>query len=202
MLLDIPLPRLRLWTLKDFEELYSKFSEILLEPKEEIQASLALYIPFLVQLVRPQYTLEVIQRALKSEVGTLYDLEMFHRTYRTRNCVPALFRTLGDFRTPHHRIEANTPQSSQEAPAHSGDESSLANTADLARMYPAVLKIHIAGYTTFNVLPELQHKASQADKRQKICNRVERHNTHIIQYDWCDEFHLPVACQVIDDLVS
>ncbi|KAF5018842.1 hypothetical protein F66182_9171 [Fusarium sp. NRRL 66182] len=141
-------------------------------------------------------------RALKTKTLTQDDLDLFQETYRTRQCAPSLLSTLGDFRTPHCKLEATSSQPSQELLVPNDYDSELASALHLDKMFPVVVNIHIKGYTTFNMPQELQRKASQADKKQEVCNIIERHNTCISQYEWSDRFHLPVANQAIDDLGS
>ncbi|GKU05249.1 unnamed protein product [Fusarium langsethiae] len=198
---DMPLSSIRLWSSTAFNKLLSGLPEILLKPSEEIQASLTLYIPFLVQILRPQYSLDIIQKALKTRTLTQCDLDLFQKAYRTRQCVPSLLSTLGDSRTPHCDLEAATSQPSQEPLVSSEDYSDLADALHLDRMFPAIATIHIEGYTTFDISHELQRKASQASKEQGVCNIIKRQDTSISQYNWSDIFHLPVADQAIDDLV-
>ncbi|KAG4258259.1 hypothetical protein FPRO03_03213 [Fusarium proliferatum] len=184
-----------------FEETFSEFSGTILELKEEIQASVPFYIPFLVKLLRPQYTLNQIQKALKTKALTPYDWDTFQRTYRDRQCVPCLLSTLGDFRTPHCQTETTTSQTPQEllAPNHK-DESDSSCAMHLDKLYPGILYVPITGYTTFDISYELRRQASRAEKEQSVCNRIEKNGTRIKQYSWSDEYHLPVANQAIDDL--
>ncbi|KAF4955442.1 hypothetical protein FGADI_4552 [Fusarium gaditjirri] len=196
---DIPLTKLRKWTSRTFDEFLSSLPEVPFKPTAEEQASLTFYVPFLIQLLRPQYSLQVIQNALKTWTLTQQDLDRFQKNYRTRQCPPSLLGTLGDSRTPHYKLDAIS-RPSQQLLALNDDDSELDRALHLDKMFPAVVGIHIDGYTTFDLSPELQRKASLASRRQEVCNRIERHNTCIYQYEWSDEFHLPVANQVIDDL--
>lgn len=201
LLLDIPLTRLRKWTSRTFDEFLTTFPEISFRPVEEEQASLTFYVPFLVQLLRPQYNLHVIQRALKTRTLTQKDLDRFQQNYRTRQCPPSLLSTLGDSRTPHCKLDATSSRPSQQLLTSNEDDSELNSNLHLDKMFPAVVGIDIDGYTTFYMSLELRRKASLAYNRQEVCNRIEKQNTCIFQYEWSDEFHLPVADQAIDDLV-
>ncbi|CVK92419.1 uncharacterized protein FMAN_07315 [Fusarium mangiferae] len=200
---NVPPSSLRLWTSNSFEETFSEFSGTILEPKKEIQASVPFYIPFLVKLLRPQYTLNQIQKTLKTKALTSYDWDTFQRTCRDRQYVSCLLSTLGDFRTPHCQTETTTSQPSQEllAPNHK-DESDSSSAVHLDKLYRGILYVSITGYTTFDISHELRRQASRAEKEQSVCNRIEKNGTRIKQYSWSDEYHLPVANQAIDDLVS
>ncbi|KAF4448116.1 hypothetical protein F53441_8432 [Fusarium austroafricanum] len=197
---DIPLSVIRIWTSSKFEEMYSEFSGNLLEPKKEIQASIPLYIPFLVHLLRPEYSLNTIQVALKTRTLTQDDLELFQDMCKSQQCVPRLLSTLGDFRTPHCQVEVATTQLSEKSPTPEGSDSELGKSIRLDKTYSSIINTHIAGYTTFSISQELQRNASRANSEQEVCNRIKRCNTRIIQYDWTDQYHLPVANQAIDDL--
>lgn len=201
LLLDIPLTKLRKWTSRTFDEFLSGLPEISFRPMKEEQASLALYIPFLVHLLRPQYTLDIIQKALKTRTLTQRDLDRFKESYRTRQCPPTLLSTLGNFRTPHCKLDATSSQPSQQLLTSNEDDPELKGALHLDKMFPVVINIHIEGYTTFNISQELRRNASQAHKKQELCNKIERKNTCMSQYEWSDRFHLPVANQAIDDLV-
>ncbi|CVL08117.1 uncharacterized protein FMAN_14219 [Fusarium mangiferae] len=198
---DIPLTKLRKWTSRTFDEFLSSLPEVSFRPTAEEQASLAFYVPFLIQLIRPQYSLQVIQNALKTRTLTQQDLDRFKENYRTRQCPPSLLGTLGDFRTPHCKLDATSSRPSQQLLTSNEDDSDLDSALHLDKLFPAIVGIHIDGYTTFDLSLDLQRKASLAHRRQEVCNRIERHNTRIHQYEWSEEFHLPVANQVIDDLV-
>jgi hypothetical protein len=184
------LSKLRLWTLRYFKEIFLEFPKILFEPKQEIQACVPLYLPFLVQLLRPEYTLNTIQRALKSKTLTRQDLDAFQQACHTRQSVPSLRFDSGGFQA------SQLPQESQAL------DHELGQALHIDKMFPADLNIAIAGYKVFDMSQELYQKASVAEKHQEICNRIERSNACITQYEWSDRFHLPAANQAIDDLVS
>ncbi|KAL3590916.1 hypothetical protein FPOAC2_13120 [Fusarium poae] len=189
ILLNLRLSKLRLWTLRYFKEIFLEFPKILFEPKQEIQACVPLYLPFLVQLLRPEYTLNTIQRALKSKTLTRQDLDAFQQACHTRQSVPSLRFDSGGFQA------SQLPQESQAL------DHELGQALHIDKMFPADLNIAIAGYKVFDMSQELYQKASVAEKHQEICNRIERSNACITQYEWSDRFHLPAANQAIDDLV-
>ncbi|KAF4990629.1 hypothetical protein FDECE_14294 [Fusarium decemcellulare] len=182
VILDIPLSKLRLWPLKKFQEIKSQLSQAL-EIKEEIQASLPFYIPFLVRLFRPQYTLDQIYRALNTNTLSQRDFERFQETHRSRQFRTCLLNTLGDYRTRHRGF----------------DSSKILHADDLAN---AITHTSIAGFKTFDFSAELQLEASRAGNEQTICTHIAKHGSRLVQFDWSDTFHLPVADQAIDDLVS
>ncbi|KAF4946200.1 hypothetical protein FSARC_14251 [Fusarium sarcochroum] len=100
---NTPLSNLRLWTSKKYQDLYSHFSHIILGRREEIQTAIPLYMPFLVHLVRLQYILKQIGRALNTTLSQ-FDFETFQRTIVSQELNACPLHTLGSFRTPHHEL--------------------------------------------------------------------------------------------------
>ncbi|KAH6869660.1 hypothetical protein B0T10DRAFT_568782 [Thelonectria olida] len=103
IVLNISLPTLRSTTHEKFQEL--KTVQKVYEPKEEIQASAPFYIPFLVWLVRPEYTLDQICNALGTHTLGQHEFERFQTAFNGQKLPPCLLDTLGDYRTP--RIATN-----------------------------------------------------------------------------------------------
>ncbi|KAF5017500.1 hypothetical protein F66182_10562 [Fusarium sp. NRRL 66182] len=151
---NMPLSRIRLWTSKNFDDMFSKNSGLGIAPKQEPQISNILYIPFLVQIIRPQYSLKTIQRALKTKTLTQRDLVLCRET--RRSYAPG-FGT---------------------SPAIAEKDSDPGNTTHTA--YPVAAHVRVLGYTAFEVSQELQRRASKAYKKQDICNLIESTRRDVI----------------------
>ncbi|KAG8667917.1 hypothetical protein FPOAC1_012758 [Fusarium poae] len=136
-----------------------------------------------------QRHLQEWEKALKSKTLTRQDLDAFQQACHTRQSVPSLRFDSGGFQA------SQLPQESQAL------DHELGQALHIDKMFPADLNIAIAGYKVFDMSQELYQKASVAEKHQEICNRIERSNACITQYEWSDRFHLPAANQAIDDLV-
>ncbi|KAF4454654.1 hypothetical protein F53441_2888 [Fusarium austroafricanum] len=174
---DIPLPTLRKQASEKYEHLYNQFAHITVEARPEIQAAAPFYLPFLVRLLRPQYNLKQIGKALKTDTLTEHDWDNFQETINTQALSPCLLLSLGNFRTPFFDItvESNQTEAIDVLPEH--------------------------GYTTFSISQEIQQKASGAHRQRIVCNRIDRDMGHAVQYEWSNSLHAPVADQITQDLI-
>src|SRR4051794_32541329 len=86
-----------------FKELKSVLQQTY-EPQQEIQASAPFYVPFLVSLVRPGYSLDKICNALKTHTLGQREFERFNRAHESKKLQPCLLDTLGDYRTPKIKV--------------------------------------------------------------------------------------------------
>lgn len=198
-MLDVPLYKLRRWTSKNYEEIESQFSNPL-ALEEEIQASAPFYLPFLVHLVRPGYTLECIQKALRTNQLGQLDFERFQETRSSRKVLPCLLNTLGDRRIPYCQVVAEPEQPSSLEEPSDQDDFDLSEVLHIDKIYPAIVCISIDGFKTFSISKELRERASRAKREQKICT-LEKPGTRLVQFEWSPDIHTPVADKVFDELV-
>ncbi|RSL47853.1 hypothetical protein CEP54_013200 [Fusarium duplospermum] len=200
VILNIPLSSLRLWTRKDFQQIKSQCSQTM-EPKKEIQASAPFYIPFLVSLLRPEYTLNHIYTALNTNTLGREDFERLHEVYNNRKLRPCLLVTRGDHRTPFCQLAPPKPQLPSEPQSPSiQDDFDLGEIFHVEQMYTVTVYTSITGYKTFNLSEELQKKASRAEKEQTISTTITTFGTRIVQFDWSRSIHTPIADQAVDEL--
>ncbi|RSL37938.1 hypothetical protein CEP53_015340 [Fusarium sp. AF-6] len=201
--MDIPLSSLRLWTRKNFQQIKSQCPHTI-EPREEIQASTPFYIPFLVSLLRPKYTLNHIYAALNTNTLGRGDFERFHEVYRNRKLRPCLLVTRGDHQTPFCQLAPPKPQQQPSEPQSSSiqDDFDLGEIFHVEQMYTVTVYTSITGYKTFNLSVELQKMASRAEKEQTISTTITTFGTRIIQFDWSRSIHTPIADQAVDELAS
>lgn len=174
-----------------------------MEPTKEVQASAPFYIPFLVSLLRPRYTLERIYKALNTNALDQDDLDRFHEVCRSQKLRPCLLGTRGDYRTPFCQLAPPRPKQPSEPQASSSqDEFGLSNIFHVEKMCTVAVYIPMAGYTSFNLSEELQRRASRAKREQTVSATITKPGTRLVQFDWSDSIHTPIADQVVDELVS
>ncbi|KAH7131190.1 hypothetical protein EDB81DRAFT_808097 [Dactylonectria macrodidyma] len=80
--LDVPISMLQRWPRRDFERLETFFPRDT-KPPDEIEASVPLYIPFLVKLLRPMYPLEQICVALKTNTLGKCEFDKFWKSIQS-----------------------------------------------------------------------------------------------------------------------
>ncbi|RMJ03569.1 hypothetical protein CDV36_014896 [Fusarium kuroshium] len=203
IILNIPLSSLRLWTRKNFQQIKSQCPQTM-KPEKEIQASTPFYIPFLVSLLRPNYTLNHIYTALNTNTLGRGDFERFHEVYRNRKLRPCLLVTRGDHRTPFCQLAPPKPQQQPSEPQSSSiqDDFDLGEIFHVEQMYTVTVYTSITGYKTFNLSEELQKMASRAEKEQTISTTITTFGTRIVQFDWSRSIHTPIADQAVDELTE
>lgn len=174
-----------------------------MEPRKEIQASAPFYVPFLVQLIRPQYTLDRIYKALNTNTLVQDDFERFYEVYRNQKLRPCLLVTRGDHRTPFCQLAPPKPQQPSEPQSSSTqDDIDLGEIFHIDQMYTVTVYTSIAGYKAFNLSEELQKRASMAEKEQTVSTTITTRGSRVVQFDWSRSVHTPIADQAVDELVS
>ncbi|KPM42287.1 hypothetical protein AK830_g4288 [Neonectria ditissima] len=201
---DISISTLRTWTATDFQELKSRCSHTL-KPKEEMQASAPLYIPFLGSLSQPHRTLNQICAALKTNTLDQHDFDRFQKACDGQEFEPCLLGALGDYRTPSVRVAATAEQPLSELAAPSTQDDADLDSREVVHTGErpdSNFHTPISGYKVFGLSRKLQQRASRAVQRKRVCTRISKGGTRLVQFDWRDEFHLPVVDQTITELVS
>ncbi|RSL89675.1 hypothetical protein CDV31_015820 [Fusarium ambrosium] len=203
VILNIPLSIIRLWTRKNFQQIKSQCPQTM-EPREEIQASAPFYIPFLVRLIRPQYTLDRIYKALNTNTLDQDEFSRFHEAYRNQKLHSRLLGTRGHHRTPFCQLAPPKPQlpsEPQQSPSMQ-DDFDLDEIFHVDQMYTVKVYTSITGYKTFNLSEELQKKASRAEREQTVSTTITTSSTRIVQFNWSRSTHTPIADQAVDELFT
>ncbi|KAI5465155.1 hypothetical protein BGZ63DRAFT_379472 [Mariannaea sp. PMI_226] len=207
VILNIPTYTLARWD----EPKYRKLNELVYrsyKPKEEIQASAPIYIPFLVWLLRPNYSLEEICNALNTRLLGQREFERFQSAITSRKLEPCLLDTLGDYRTPRIAVKSGfaVPDTSNVLSNRFGDcgeqdRLDFSDSLDYSQIYPVTVYVSIVFYTTFDLPEKIWQNALSAGLEKNNRVGIVKPGSEFAQYDWSD-IHTTVARQVLNYLVS
>ncbi|KAH7478484.1 hypothetical protein FOMA001_g9762 [Fusarium oxysporum f. sp. matthiolae] len=172
---DIPLSVLRQQSTRKIQELQRLLEQCTPSPK--IKSSVKLYIPFLVLLLRPEYSLVDVQNALQTSLFHMSDWDLFCKTAALE------YDPVRDVWTSRKLIPSR--------------ELEMQEFIDYKGNYPVEVRVPISGFKTFEASLDLQQKAARASQLQ-----VEGARTGpLLAYGW-DDIHDAIQQQVLQDLVS
>ncbi|KAF5019669.1 hypothetical protein F66182_8319 [Fusarium sp. NRRL 66182] len=188
ILLDTPISVLRQQSALKFNKL-----KLLVQqhtPYANVKSSLPLYIPFLIALLRPQYTFIQVKKALQTRHFNQSDCDAFRRAIHESS--------------PQYDAIRDSWTKEELLPAHSeellGDNGfDMTEFIDFKGNYPAEVPIQVPGFKQFTASRDLQQRAAEASQKQRGCIRT---NASLFAYDWADDIHGPVVEQAVQDLAN
>ncbi|KAI8398616.1 hypothetical protein FOFC_19831 [Fusarium oxysporum] len=200
ILLDIPMSVLRLQSAQKFNVLKLQLENH--TPSTKIKCFLKLYIPFLVLLLRPEYRLSDIQKALRTSLFNQADWDTFREALHR----PApKYDPIRDIWTNHKHVpsvqapaiseiepEVPEPQQRISTPNALTSNLELSEFIDYKRNYPAKVHTPISGFKAFETSPDLQRKVAYASENQTGYTPT---GPDLFAYDWADDIHGPVMQQ-------
>ncbi|SCN81990.1 unnamed protein product [Fusarium fujikuroi] len=178
LLMNCPISFLRQQSTQKFAQLKLLLQEQ--KPSPKIKSSLKLYLPFLVRLLRPEYGLSDIQKALKTSVFNQTDWDTFRK---------ALDGPAPEYDPIRDAWTAGGPSNGLE----------LSEFIDYGKNYPAKVHIPIFGFKAFETSPDLQRKVAYASENQT--GHIPT-SPDMFAYDWAEDIHGPVKEQVLRDLAK
>ncbi|EWG46533.1 hypothetical protein FVEG_06987 [Fusarium verticillioides 7600] len=176
LLMNVPISILRQQGAQKFTQLKLLLQEQ--KPSPKIKSFLKLYLPFLVRLLRPQYELSDIQKALKTSLFSQTDWDTFRKA-----------------------LDGPAPEYDPIRDAWTVGEPSVewSKFIDYGKNYPTKACVPIIGFKAFETSPDLRRKVAYA--RENQTGQIPT-NPDIFAYDWAEDIHGPVKEQVLRDLAQ